>query len=176
MRVHAATGHAGPAVYLSRMPPEVRADGGLRLEPGGVLLGFPAPHGWDYVGFFFPAGLDLDALLHDPRHRATPESLSPIPAPARERLEPVIALDAFGAPGVRSVICRARGAAGPAVEQAALALEGEGWSRLSRRTAPAPGEAWALSSRRGGRGGELWIETPERSREGGLVTIWIAAD
>ncbi len=174
LRLQASVGRWEGGAFLVRLPPEARSDGRLRLEPGGMLLALAAPHGWDYVGFYFPDGLDLDALLGDPRARPRPDALAPIPSEGVAALEPVLSLDAFAdagpraGRGPRSVLCRARGEAGDAVDRAAASLEAAGYRTLSRE-AEAPQDARALS----GPAATVWIATPDRRRAGGPVTIMV---
>ena len=174
LRLQATVGRWEGGAFLLRMPVEATADGRLRLEPGGLLFAFAAPHGWDYVGFYFQDGLDLDALLGDARAKPGPDALSPIPPEGVAGLEPVLSLDGFAdvgsraGRGPRSVVCRAHGEAGDAVDRAAASLEAAGYRTLSRVGDP-PQDARALA----GPAATVWIATPDRRRAGGPVTIMV---
>ena len=48
-----------------RLPPDIESirRGILRTEPGVVVLALEGHDRWQYLTFYFPRGLDLDALI-----------------------------------------------------------------------------------------------------------------
>ena len=176
LRMQVTAGLFPGGAFLLRLAPrldEVQA-GRLRLEPGGVMLAWQvAAERWEYVLFYFPDGLDLDAFIR--RFGAPERALEPLGPVARHYLEPTLQLDpaAWGTPdaaGPRTVICKARGTPREAISQATRELEERGWLLVPPRGAE-DGSMAVLE----GPGGSIWIATSEPEVTGGLVTVLFGA-
>ena len=87
LRLNATVSNGPICASLVRLPLDAAAAAGgrLRTEPGAVVLAFRAQARWDYVTFFFPAGLDLDALVRD--SAPPPRSIEVLGSEAKCRLK-----------------------------------------------------------------------------------------
>ena len=65
LRLSASIGRIPGGASLVRLPADTAAirRGNLRTEPGVVVLALEAMDHWEYLTFYFPKGLDLDALI-----------------------------------------------------------------------------------------------------------------
>ena len=173
MRLAASVATIPGGASLMRLPPDPLAArrGLLRTEPGGVILALAGHGRWEYLTFYFPEGLDLDALIHEARSSKTgPRVLDALGPEAIEALEPALSLggdDRTGAP--TTVLCRAHGPAGAAIDRVAGGLVGRGW-----RDATEGAEARDPGTRvLTGPDATVWMATADREQTGGLVTVLI---
>jgi hypothetical protein len=166
LRLQASVGAFPGGAFFVRLPPDAAAakEGRCRVEPGGVVLAVPDRSAWAYLLFFFPQGLDLDRLARDAA--PPPGVLRPL-GPAAERvLEPALAVG-DGRP--RTVLCRARGTSGEAVDAVARDLERRGWTLLPERESPAGAGSVCLVD------GEdtVCLAPADPAQVGGLVTVFV---
>jgi len=110
-----------------RLPPAPAAleDGRLRLEPGGVVLGWDYGTKWEYVVFYFPEGLDLEAFTQIRAPSA--ESIAVLGREGREALVPELRIGGSEPGEPATVLCRARGPAGAALDRVAAGLASRGF-------------------------------------------------
>jgi len=170
LRLQHTVGRMPGGAFLLRLPPDIAAakSGRSKLEPGAVMLAYDCGSFWEYVCFFFPQGLDLDALLK--AHAAPPPRvLLPLGERASRYLEPTLDLGG-GRGGLRTVLCRAKGETGTAVDRCLEEMERAGWRRVHRGDEAAHESIYVLQRPEG----EVWIHAANRSVTGGVVTVMIA--
>lgn len=167
LRLQATTGSLPQCAFLVRMPLDAEAakKRKLRTEPGGVALAFPARGDWEYVLFWFPAGMDFDDLA--PEFKPEPGVLAVL-GPEADLLDPRAVLRASpGAAGGATVLCRSRGPAGAAIDRLVSGLESRGWHGIVGSRREGLERAVALTGPRE----SVWIDTADRDADGGLVTV-----
>lgn len=173
LRVRATVGEFPGGASLVRLPPAPASleDDRLRLEPGGVVLGWDYGTKWEYVIFYFPQGLDLDAFTETAAPPA--ESIALLGREGRETLIPELRLGGSEPGEPSTVLCRSRGPAGTAVDLVAEGLASRGFRDVSG-TRLEGGEEQVVRVLEGPKG-TVWLTTTERGQEGGLVTVTMAS-
>lgn len=173
LRLRASVESFPDGAALVRLPPAPAAleDGRLRLEPGGVVLGWDYGTKWEYVVFYFPEGLDLDAFTSTTAPPA--DSIAVLGREGRETLVPELRVggDEPGEPS--TVLCRARGPAGAALDRVAAGLAARGFQDVAG--SHVEGEEEQVVRILEGPKGTIWLTTTERAQDGGLVTVTMAS-
>lgn len=173
LRLSASVAVIPGGAALVRLPPDASASlrGALRTEPGGVILASSRRGRWEYLTFWFPEGLDLDALLREAKSSKTaPRVLEAIGPEALAAFEPALSLSGEGAEGgPATVLCRARGPAGAAIERVASGLSGRGWRDAEQGVKDRDSGTRVLT----GPDATVWMATADPSQVGGLVTVLI---
>ncbi len=167
LRFQHSVGKMPGGAYLLRLPADVASAqrGRTRLEPGVVMLAYECGTFWEYVCFYLPQGLDVGALVD--AYQPKPDALSDLGDVGRY-LEPTLDLGG-GDTRLRTMLCKARGTTGAAVDGTLRALERAGWTRI-HRSDEAQESVYVLTRKQG----ELWIHTTDRAAERGVVTVMIA--
>jgi hypothetical protein len=170
LRLSASIGRIPGGASLVRLPPDVASirRGIVRTEPGVVVLALEGHERWQYLTFYFPEGLDLDALIRS--SRADPRVLDALGPAAGEVLQPALTFsgeDRMGGPS--TVICKARGRAGAAIDKVADSLARRGW-----RDAEQGLEERRVGARvMAGPDATVWMTTVDREQMDGMVTVLI---
>lgn|GEM_PF-5288607 len=173
LRVRATAGEfpgGASLVRLSPAPAALEAER-LRLEPGGVVLGWDYGTKWEYVVFYFPQGLDLDAFTETTAPPA--ESIALLGREGRETLVPELRLGGTEPGEPSTVLCRSRGPAGTAVDRVAEGLASRGFRDVSATRIE--GQEEQVVRVLEGPKGTVWLTTTERGQDGGLVTVTMAS-
>lgn len=174
-RLHMHMGQLHGIAFFLHAPPDLAAAraGTLKTEPGGLILGFQKNAGWEYITFFFPAGLNLDAYLR--QFGPAPQALRELGPEVGRHLVPTLALGSGGTgltgatstKGARTVFCKAVGRSDEALKRTVAALKRRGWeSRLPPGAKEQPGRHVLGSPQ-----GELWITASDLNQVGGLITV-----
>ncbi len=178
LRMQASVGVLEGVAFLVRLPPSVEAalDGKLRTEKGAIVLAYARrPGSWEYVAFYFPDGLDLDGYVA--QFGRPVDALAPLGPEVERVLEPAVAIggDVFSASvagGRRppmTVICRAVGTTGVAMDKAVAALQRRGWQPLPGVEGDGREDTRVLD----GPKGQVWITTADRQQRDGMVTVML---
>jgi hypothetical protein len=101
--------------------------------------------------------------------RPSPDVLRPLGPEGERCLEPALAIGPAAGAGASTVLCRARGRAGDAVETVAAGLSRRGWRVIRSKAADPRGVSLALEAE----GRVLCLSAEEREREGGVVSVFL---
>ena len=170
LRLSASIGTIPGGASLVRLPPDVAAirRGNVRTEPGVVVLAIQGLDLWQYLTFYFPQGLDLDALIRT--SRPSPHVLDALGPSVEGALEPALSFSGEGrASGPSTVLCRARGRTGEAIDRVANSLSRRGWRDAEEGIEGRRSTARVMT----GPDATVWMMAADRNQLDGMVTVLI---